>query len=117
MMLTLASFAIKTLTPYLPAIAEATAATGKEMAAKALYWMVATAFKEMGWQADWDAYVTNPVNTATVERLLATALHSRPQLAGDIEREVRAMTNDHSYNHVDQSGSHAKGDMVGRDKT
>lgn len=60
--------------------------------------------------------MVNPVDTALIERLLATALDSRPHLAEDIESVVKVMTNDASYNEADQRNAYAKGDMVGRDK-
>jgi hypothetical protein len=99
----LASSAINSLTPYLRKIDNTAILKGREVAAKVLYDLISFAFQTIGRQADWDAYVDNPVERVAVEELLATALINKPHLAGDMERVVRFVMNYGARRHVDCS--------------
>lgn len=89
----LASSAINSLTPYLRKIDDTAILKGREVAAKVLYDLISFAFRAVGRQADWDAYVNNPVEPTAVEGLLATVLANKPYLADDMERVVRIVMN------------------------
>lgn len=116
-MIDLASSAIRILLPHLPMLARNSAGVGgKHLARRALYELVTSAFRDIGAEDVWQSYVDRPVDPATVERLLASALDTNPVLAENIARTVRIATNDNSSYHVDQSGVRAGGSVVGRDQ-
>jgi len=117
-MLDLASSAFAALSPYLPAISRTSAHTSQEVAARALYELLGSALRQIGARSAWDAYLGDPSATATVERLLASAMDKSSDLARDVERAVHEVTNDNSYTYSNQSGAQAGrgGNIVGRDQ-
>lgn len=115
-MLELAASAIAALSPYLPAIAQNAVRSGQNLAARALYDVIASALRRMGEQSAWEAFVHNPADPSTVTKLLAAAARHDPHLTDELDKAVQKLTYDNSSNRVDQRGAHSRGDMVGRDK-
>lgn len=89
----LASSAINSLSPYLAKIDNTAILKGREVAAKLLYDLISLAFQAIGRQAEWDAYVDDPVESTAVQDTLATALTDKPHLADDMRRVLRILMN------------------------
>lgn len=110
-MFDLASSAIEALAPHLPAIGRNDLRTAQEMAAKGLYDLIAAAFRRIGEQYTFNAWVNDPRDHTVVSKLLAATMKADPGLTRDINEAVHHVNS----NHVDQRGARAGGDLAGRD--